>query len=69
MLLKLLVLQMFQNNVVKTIDFTTFPKIMLLEPFVLQHFQHVAKTIVFTTIPKTRLLKLLVLHLFQHNSC
>ena len=45
-------------NVVKNSGFTTFIKIMLLEPLVLQHFQKtVVKTIRFTIIPKNRVAK------------
>ena len=71
---------MSKNRVTKTIGFTTFPTIVLLDTLILQHFQkqyclnhgfnniskhNVAETIGFTTFPKLMLLKAIVLQQFQ----
>ena len=57
---------MCKTNVAETIGFATFPKAMLLEPLVLQHYETtVIKTIGFTTFPKLMIVKPLVLQHFQ----
>lgn len=63
---KINVLHNLQTNVIKTIGFTTFPAIMLLNHW-LYNFskKNVAKTSSCTTCPKSILLKQTVLQHFQ----
>ena len=69
-MLEPLVLQYAQNNVAKTIGFTTYKNIVLVKRWVyIISKKHVANTSGFTTFANIRLQKLLVLQHVQKQCC